>query len=1084
MIKSIRYLVIGMALCMFTVQGWAQQATAELVATIKPMKLDGKLPLEDGFRHVFIQGHTLYLTNYWAGVQIVNVQDPAAPQNLTFIPLENESYESAVGNNFLFVANDESGVAVFNVADPQNPRPVGMIDLPGKAIALEISFPHLFVALGDNGFAIVDVADPQNPNVLALEINGSWIEHVAVEDSKLYAAAKKDGVLIYDISNPEEPQQLGKYATGFQAMDINVDDHTLYVADGGGGLLLLDVTNPRLPRVIKRIKTKGFVLNLAKSGNYVYLANRLLGLLIVNVENPEAAFLAGTYKTESTCYAAVKQDEFVYVADDREGLILRHNTRPVLTDIPDMTLKEGEPFTLTIEARDPDGDPLSYRAFHLPEGATFDTVTHVFSWTPTYEQSGVYPGVVFQVTERTQSRLSVADTVTFTVEHVNRLPDLPAIADTTIDENTTLTIVIPEGSDPDKEDQGRLTYRAENLPQGATFDPTTRTFTWTPTYEQSGVYVVDFILDDGAGGVDREAVTITVRHVDRPPVIAKIPDQTVDEGQLLTINVTGEDPDKEDQDKISFKMENLPEGATFDPTTQTFSWTPNYDQSGVYSGIRAIMIAGKLSDTTTFTITVNHVNRPPVMAEVAPQTVKETETLTFTVSGSDPDKEDAGKLTFYATNLPDGATFDAATQTFSWTPTYEQAGTYTVTFGVKDPAGLTDETQTTITVENVNRPPVLAEVGTIQGKENETITFTLSASDPDKEDAGKLTFRAENMPDGATLDSKSGVFQWVPTYEQAGTYTPVFIVSDGDLSDSSQATIVVENVNRPPVIAEIGPQEVDENSPLKFTVQASDPDKEDAGKLQLSASALPEGATFDPATGQFQWTPTFEQAGEYTVTFTVQDAEGATASQSVTITVHNVNRPPQLAEIAPQTVKENEPLTVTFTATDPDNEDAGKLTFQATPMPEGAQLDAASGQFQWTPNFEQAGKYDLTVTVRDPGGATDSKPFTITVENVNRPPAISVKSEYKVKEGEPLEFTVAGNDPDAGDKLTFSASGLPPGATFDAASGVFRWTPGSNDQGSYTVEFAVKDAAGASATATVTIVVEDVPQPEGENKPQ
>ncbi|HFB68169.1 MAG TPA: tandem-95 repeat protein, partial [Calditrichae bacterium] len=426
----------------------------------------------------------------------------------------------------------------------------------------------------------------------------------------------------------------------------------------------------------------------------------------------------------------------------------------------------------------------------------------------------------------------------------------------------------------------------------------------------------------------------------------------------------------------------------------------------------------------------------------------------------------------------------AATQTFSWTPTYEQAGTYTVTFGVKDPAGLTDETQTTITVENVNRPPVLAEVGTIQGKENETITFTLSASDPDKEDAGKLTFRAENMPEGATLDSKSGVFQWVPTYDQSGTYTPVFIVSDGDLSDSSQVTIMVENVNRPPVIAEIGPQEVDENSPLKFTVQASDPDKEDAGKLQLSASALPEGATFDPATGQFQWTPTFEQAGEYTVTFTVQDAEGATASQSVTITVHNVNRPPQLAEIAPQTVKENEPLTVTFTATDPDNEDAGKLTFQASPMPEGAQLDAASGQFQWTPNFEQAGKYDLTVTVRDPGGATDSKPFTITVENVNRPPAISVKSEYKVKEGEPLEFTVAGNDPDAGDKLTFSASGLPPGATFDAASGVFRWTPGSNDQGSYTVEFAVKDAAGASATATVTIVVEDVPQPEGENKPQ
>ncbi len=1084
MTKSIRYLVIWMALWAFYAQGWAQQATAEHVATIKPMKLDGQLPLDDGFRHVFVHGHTLYLTNYWAGVQVVDVANPASPKNLAFIPLENECLESAVDGHYLFIANDESGVAIFDVSNPGAPHAVGLVELPGKTVGLEVKLPLLFAALGDDGFAIVNVQDPKNPQVLALEINGSWIEHVAVQDNLLYAAAKKDGIFIYDISNPEEPQQLGKFNTGFQAMDINVDDHTLYIADGGGGLLILDTRNPRLPRVIKRVNSKGFVLNLDKSGNYVYLANRLLGLLIVNVENPAEAFLAGNYKTPSACYAAVKHDVYVFVAADKEGLILRHNTRPVLTDIPDLTIKEGEPFTLTVEARDPDGDPLSYRAFHLPEGAAFDTVTHVFSWTPTYDQSGVYPGVIFQVVERTESHLSVADTVTFTVQHVNRLPDLPAIADTTIDENTTLTLVIPQGSDPDKEDQNRLTYRAENLPEGAHFDPATRTFTWTPTYEQSGIYVVDFILDDGAGGVDREAVTITVRHVDRPPIIAKIPDQTVDEGQLLTVNVTGSDPDKEDQDKISFKMENLPEGATFDPETHTFRWTPNYDQSGVYSGIRAIMIAGKLSDTTEFTITVNHVNRPPVMAEVAPQTVKETHTLTFTVSGEDPDKEDAGKLIFYAANLPEGATFDPATRTFSWTPTYEQAGQYTVTFGVKDPAGLTSETQATITVENVNRPPVLAEIGTVQGKEQEPIQFSLQASDPDKEDAGTLTFRGDNLPQGANLDATTGAFSWTPTYEQSGTYSPLFIVSDGELSDSAQATIVVENVNRPPVIAEISPQTVDENNVLQFTVKASDPDKEDAGKLQLRAENLPEGATFDPATGAFQWTPTYDQAGEYEVTFIVADASGATATQTVAITVRNVNRPPQLAAVSDQTVKENEMLNLTFSASDPDKEDAGKLTFQVSPMPEGATLDAASGVFQWTPSYNQAGSYPVTVTVSDPAGATDRKQFTITVENVNRPPSISVKPEFKVKEGEALEFTVTGTDPDPEDVLSFSASGLPPGATFDSRSGVFRWTPGSNDQGSYTVEFAVKDNGGESASATVTIVVEDVPQPEGENKPQ
>ncbi len=1085
MTKLTRYLVIWMILLAFSAQGWAQQATAEHLATIHPMRLDGTLPLDDGFRHVFIAGNHLYITNYWAGVQVVDVSNPTNPQNITFIPLENESFESAVGGHFLYIANDESGVAVFDVSNPASPQKVTVIDLPGRSVGLEVAPPYLFVALGDDGFAIVNIANPAQPEVTALEINGSWIEHVAVEGDRLYAAAKKEGVYIYDIANPEEPRQLGKYVTGYQAMDINVADHTLYVADGGGGLLILDVNNPRLPQEVKRIKIKGFALNLDKSGNYVYLANRNSGVMIINVESPAQAFLAGEYPTESTCYAAIKHDIYVYVAADREALILRHNTRPVLEDIPNFTLKEAQAFTYTVKAHDPDGDALSYRAFNLPEGATFDTTTHEFRWTPTYEQSGTYPGVVFQVQEQTVSRLTVADTITITVEHVNRLPDLPAISDTTIDENTELVIVVPEGSDPDKEDQGHLTYRAENLPAGATFDPATRTFRWKPTFEQSGVYVVDFILDDGAGGVDREPVTITVRHVDRPPVITAIPDQVGDEAQLLTLEITGSDPDKEDQDKISFKMEHLPPGATFDPTTRTFEWTPTYEQSGVYPGITAIMIAGNLSDTTTFTITVRHVNRPPVMAEVPAQTVKEMETLTFTVEGSDPDKEDAGQLTFYAANLPEGATFNPTTRTFEWTPTYEQAGQYSVTFGVKDSAGLSDETTTTITVENVNRPPQLAAVPPVQGQENAVIRFQLSASDPDKEDAGKLRFFAEALPEGATLDGTTGQFEWQPTFEQSGEYTVLFIVKDAEgLSDSARVTITVANVNRPPVLATIAPQTVDENQSLTFTVQASDPDKEDAGKLQLQATALPDGATFDPATGTFQWTPTYDQAGEYTVTFTVTDAAGATAEQTVTIIVNNVNRAPQLAAVSDVTVKENEPLTLTFSATDPDNEDAGKLTFAFNPLPDGATFNEATGEFQWTPTFEQAGTYTATVTVKDPGGLTDQASITITVENVNRPPQLEVEKQFTVKENETLKFSVTASDPDKDDTLTLTASGLPPGAEFDAATGTFTWNPGSDAQGTYTVEFQVKDAAGQAATATVTITVEDVPQEESEQQPQ
>ena len=56
-----------------------------------------------------------------------------------------------------------------------------------------------------------------------------------------------------------------------------------------------------------------------------------------------------------------------------------------------------------------------------------------------------------------------------------------------------------------------------------------------------------------------------------------------------------------------------------------------------------------------------------------------------------------------------------------------------------------------------------------------------------------------------------------------------------------------------------------------FTVSASDPDLP-ANTLTFSASGLPDGATFDPATRQFSWTPSESQGpGSYQVTFVVSD---------------------------------------------------------------------------------------------------------------------------------------------------------------------------------------------------------------------
>jgi len=79
-------------------------------------------------------------------------------------------------------------------------------------------------------------------------------------------------------------------------------------------------------------------------------------------------------------------------------------------------------------------------------------------------------------------------------------------------------------------------------------------------------------------------------------------------------------------------------------------------------------------------------------------TAKTGEHLTFTVAATDPDND---SLIYSASNLPEGASFDPGTRTFSWTPRYDQAGVYTVHFEVSD-GELTDAEDITITVVQLN----------------------------------------------------------------------------------------------------------------------------------------------------------------------------------------------------------------------------------------------------------------------------------------------------------------------------------------------------------------------------------------------
>ena len=90
------------------------------------------------------------------------------------------------------------------------------------------------------------------------------------------------------------------------------------------------------------------------------------------------------------------------------------------------------------------------------------------------------------------------------------------IEDQSVDENRTLTFTVPAAADTDGT---VLTYSTDPLPAGASFNPETREFSWTPDYTQAGVYPIVFKVSDGENVVSEE-MSITVNDVPATDQIA------------------------------------------------------------------------------------------------------------------------------------------------------------------------------------------------------------------------------------------------------------------------------------------------------------------------------------------------------------------------------------------------------------------------------------------------------------------------------------------------------------------------------------------------------------------------------------
>src|SRR6266571_1328560 len=676
------------------------------------------------------------------------------------------------------------------------------------------------------------------------------------------------------------------------------------------------------------------------------------------------------------------------------------NAPPTLKPVASHTLSEGDTLRFRLSASDLDGDKLTYFSPTLPAGAFLDPNTGEFEWTVGYTQAGTYD-LSFRVTYGEKQAEARA---TFTVLNANAAPVFDEFGSWDIVEGQPLVLQL-FAFDPDNPDfipsvrgaNGALstlegtapsvTYTVSGLPAGATFDSDTLMLEWQPGFTQAGNYNVSVTAtDDGNGTGAPLSVTTTipvrVRNANRSPEVPVIANQFVDRGAVLQVPVATTDPDG---NPLVLSATGLPRFGTFIDNgngTGLFRFAPGADDRGDYAVTLTATDNGDgegpkavLSTSSSFVVTARSLSEAPHLDSIGDQVAVVGQTLRFTIQAHDLDQD---TLTFSATGLTAGATLTPdlfyGRAVIQWTPTAADLGPRTVA---------QDSRTMHIVGRTANQAPALTPIGGKVLSEGVPFELALKAADPDGD---MLTYLADNLPAGATLDAQTGVFRWTPHLFQAGAYTVAFSVTDGNGSASETVQLTVQNTNQAPRFAYMPTQSVREGTTLSFNLIAGDPDADPV--LYNTLTTLPAGAFFDEKTGAFEWTPTFDQAADYPIVFGVSDVAGATDTQTVLVRVSNVNRTPALTVKKHAVLLGNE-LRFNVVGSDPDQNTT--LTYSALGLPEGASLNAATGEIVWVPGPGQAGDYLVRVSVSD-GAASTMEPLILRALSAPQTPSVTIET--------------------------------------------------------------------------------------------
>lgn len=295
------------------------------------------------------------------------------------------------------------------------------------------------------------------------------------------------------------------------------------------------------------------------------------------------------------------------------------NQAPVLAAlVNNRVANEGTALSFTASATDPNpGDTLTFTLENAPSGATINSASGAFTWTPTEPQGPGTNVMTVRVTDNGSPNLTDAKSFTVVVNEVNVAPVLAAITDRNLNEGLPLGVTAT-ATDVDLP-SNLLTYSLDASPAGVSIHPASGALNWTPGEAQGpGVYDLTLrVTDNGSPALfATRTFRVTVNEENSPPALSPISNRIITAGDTLNLTLAAADNDIP-LNALSFSFVSAPADASLNSATGQLSWTPALDQAGT-NRVFTVRVTDNglpnLNDTRSFTVTVTA--DPVVIVEV------------------------------------------------------------------------------------------------------------------------------------------------------------------------------------------------------------------------------------------------------------------------------------------------------------------------------------------------------------------------------------------------------------------------------------------------------------------------------------